>query len=56
MISIQIFDLQIVGQGHELQHRRIRRWLVFCGLEVFEKQQIYLNLFFTGSPTWHTHL
>ena len=25
----RIFDLQKVGQGHELQRRRVRRWMVF---------------------------
>ena len=27
IFSIRIVDLQKVGQGHELQRRRIRRWM-----------------------------
>ena len=37
MVSIQIFDLQKVGQGHELQRRRMHRWMAICGLEDGEK-------------------
>ena len=29
MVSRRIFDLQD-GQGHEHQHRRVRRWLAFA--------------------------
>ena len=36
MVFIQIFDLQKVGQGHELR-RRIRGWIEFYGLEDDEK-------------------
>ena len=30
-------DLQKVGQGHELQRRRICRWVAFCGLQDGDK-------------------
>ena len=47
MVSIRIFDLQKVGQGHELQCRRIRRWMAFCSLQDIYKWRIYINSFST---------
>ena len=37
IISIPIVDTQTVGQGHQIQRHRIRRWLAFYDLQDGEK-------------------
>ena len=56
MVLIQIFDLQNVSHGHELQHRQLDGF--FGGLQDGEKLQIYFKLFstlFTNKAYGHTH-
>ena len=37
MVSLKIFELQKVGQGHELQGHLMRRWMAFYVLQVGEQ-------------------
>ena len=56
MVSIQIFDLQKVGQGHELYNiaEYVVGWL-FSGLEDGEKMADLSQSFSTGPPMRDTH-
>ena len=54
MVLIRIFDLQMVGQGHELQHGQIRHWMDFfsglqAGKNMADLSQSVI-FFSTGSP------
>ena len=43
MVSIEIFDLQKVGQCHEIQRRRMRHWIAFYGLQHAEKHERFIS-------------
>ena len=51
MVSIPMFDLEEVGQIHELKLRECR-WMVFCvAYQMMKEWQIYLQPFSTDPLT-----
>ena len=55
MDSIRIFDHQKVGQGHELQSRRLRRWLFFMAYKTVTMTDLSQNFFVVHQRDTHTH-
>ena len=52
MVSIRIFDLQKLGQGHELQHCIIHCWMPFHGLQDDGKNDRLISSHFPLVHQW----
>ena len=57
MVLIRFFDLPKIGYGHELQRRRIRRWMAFCVAWKMVKKMAHLSktLFVLSTNKAYTH-